>query len=118
VERKSKIRSGPWNFSKNLDFRNTREWSVPPVSWRRLDRGQLGQVEIADRAQNLRRGALFEARRQTVEPGGIFGLGVDEGIDCIALLPHPRVCGTLAHRPQALRMVGRESGSPGHGGRA
>ena len=55
--------------------------SVPSVAARGLDRAQLLEVEVNDHLQRLASDALAQGFRETVEPGGIFGLQCDQFSD-------------------------------------
>src|SRR6516164_11867442 len=73
------------------------------ISARRIDRHQLVEIEFDDRLQHLAGAAVAQSLRESVEPGGIFGLQGDELADGIApaLSPAAAVGGApvVDHRP-------------------
>jgi hypothetical protein len=58
--------------------------SVAPVSARRLDGDHFVEVEFVDGLQGFGSGAFLKIFGQGFEPGPVFGLQGDEGVDGVA----------------------------------
>jgi hypothetical protein len=52
------------------------EGLVPAEAARRNDRLKLAEIQFANRAQGFRGCGVLETRRQTIQPGSVFGLSV------------------------------------------
>jgi len=82
---------------------------IPAKAFRRLDRLEICEVEVADRVQGLGGGRVLERLWQCSEPGLVFGLQHDQLGHCV--VPAPGAAAMIGGAPGPYGRATRSTGS-------